>query len=32
MHVFDAGHELLETHAPECAGAMRAFVADAAVR
>lgn len=28
MHVFDAGHFLLETHAPECAAAMRAFVAD----
>jgi pimeloyl-ACP methyl ester carboxylesterase len=30
MHVFDAGHLLLETHAPECAAAMRAFVADVA--
>lgn len=28
MHVCDAGHLLLETHAPECAAAMRAFIAD----
>jgi hypothetical protein len=30
MHVYDGGHLLLETHAPECAEAMRAFVADIA--
>ncbi|MEV1077121.1 alpha/beta hydrolase [Streptomyces sp. NPDC050211] len=27
MHVYDAGHMLLETHAPECAAVMRDFVA-----
>jgi pimeloyl-ACP methyl ester carboxylesterase len=26
-HVFDAGHMLLETHSPECAGLMSAFIA-----
>ncbi|MBL1078257.1 alpha/beta hydrolase [Nocardia sp. 2] len=28
IHVFDGGHLLLETHAPECAAAMREFVAN----
>ncbi|MGV9306293.1 alpha/beta fold hydrolase [Nonomuraea sp. NPDC004354] len=28
MHVYDAGHLLLETHAPECAAAMGAFITD----
>ncbi|GAA2670415.1 hypothetical protein [Nonomuraea recticatena] len=28
MHVYDAGHLLLETHAPECAAAMRSFITD----
>jgi hypothetical protein len=26
MHVYDAGHMLLETHWPECAAVMAAFV------
>jgi pimeloyl-ACP methyl ester carboxylesterase len=30
MHVYDAGHFLLETHSPECADAMRTFVTDRA--
>jgi pimeloyl-ACP methyl ester carboxylesterase len=28
MHVYDAGHMLLETHSPECAAVMRSFVRD----
>lgn len=28
MHIYDAGHLLLETHAPECAALMRTFIAD----
>lgn len=28
MHVYDAGHMLLETHWPECAAVMRDFVGD----
>lgn len=31
MHVYDAGHMLLETHWPECAAVMAAFVRDVAV-
>jgi pimeloyl-ACP methyl ester carboxylesterase len=27
-HIYDGGHLLLETHAPECAELMRAFVLD----
>lgn len=30
MHVYDAGHFVLETHARECAAAMRSFIADVA--
>ena len=26
MHVFDGGHQLLETHSPECAALMREFI------
>lgn len=26
MHIFDGGHQLLETHAPECAALMRDFI------
>jgi pimeloyl-ACP methyl ester carboxylesterase len=32
MHVYDAGHFLLETHAPECAEVMSAFIADSMLR
>ncbi|MFI6870336.1 alpha/beta fold hydrolase [Nocardia sp. NPDC050406] len=28
MHVYDGGHLLLETHAPECAAVMRSFIAE----
>ncbi|WP_309083186.1 alpha/beta hydrolase [Chelativorans sp.] len=31
-HVFDGGHFLLETHAPECAALMREFIADRETR
>lgn len=32
MHVYDAGHMLLETHWPECAAVMAAFVDDVAAQ
>ncbi|REF00391.1 alpha/beta fold hydrolase [Thermomonospora umbrina] len=28
MHIYDAGHLLLETHAPECAALMASFITD----
>lgn len=32
IHIFDGGHQLLETHSPECAALMREFILDVTIR
>lgn len=32
IHIFDSGHQLLETHSPECAALIREFILNAAIR
>lgn len=32
IHIFDGGHQLLETHSPECAALMREFILNTTVR